>query len=115
MIEKNNVIAIIHFLIFSIFDKEYVKNFLTTRPLYCGNTIIEIIKNIDDISEYFKEAISDINKETYYFNKVYGKSFDYFPPNIKQMLIERLLNYVDIMNDCDVKKLKTWNLLKYKK
>ena len=92
------------------FNKNKITEFLQKRPLYFSNVNIETIKSTN-APEYMKECISDIiNTETKVFTKIYSKSFVYFPENIRQKIINKLLEYSEIMNEEEEKYLEKWNL-----
>jgi len=93
------------------FNKDNITSFLKTRPLYFSNVFIETIKN-NKLPEYIKSSINDLQHiNTQYFNKIYSKSFIYFPEDIKEMLIERLSKYADIMSEDENKYLESWNFM----
>ena len=61
----------------------------------------------------FKKEKRDcfIEKKTFgLFNKIYSESFAYFPREIKDMLIERLTKYAEVMNDEEEKYLENWDM-----
>jgi hypothetical protein len=96
---------------FNIFDKKYITNFLQNRPLYFNHIFIETIKNNSDIPIYMKESIKDIiNIETHLFNKIYPKSFVYFPNDIKDEIITELTKYAEIMTIEEQEYLEKWNM-----
>jgi hypothetical protein len=92
------------------YDKNIIKNKLSKRPLEWANLYIEIIKNNKTIPSYIKSEIKDIiNINSSFMNKLYAKSFDYFPNDIKNIIINQLTKYATIMNKNDEKNLKNIN------
>ena len=93
------------------FDKTYVTNFLKNRPLYFSHIFIETIKNSLNTPIYMKETINDIiNIKTDLFNKIYSKSFIYFPNDIKDEIITELTKYAQIMSKEEEEYLEQWNM-----
>ena len=63
-----------------------------------------------------KNAIEDIiNVETSLFNKIYTKSFRYFPETLKDEIIKRLLQHADTMSDIEEAYLEKWDMTNYPK
>lgn len=97
------------------FNENLITTFLKKRPLYASNTFIETIKNIEDIPLYIKESIHDIiDVKTDLFLKIYSKSFNYFPVDIKDRLINELVKYADIMTEEEEKYLESWDMVTVK-
>jgi hypothetical protein len=97
---------------FNHFNKEYISKFLIKRPLYFGHIFIETIKNNKQCPKYLIELISDISHiDTKLFNKIYPKSFIYFPDDIKEHLINKLTKYAEIMSEEEEKYLEKWNMM----
>ena len=93
------------------FNETYISTFLLKRPLYFGHIFIETIKNIDSLPAYIKDCISDvINVKTDYCNKIYSKSFIYFPEEIRERIINRLKEYADIMSEEEEKCVENWDM-----
>ena len=96
---------------FNSFNKEFIMKFLKKRPLYCSHVLIYAIKNNHEIPSYIKESIKDIiHIDTALFNKIYSKSFIYFPNDIKNRIINELLKYAQIMDEAEEKYLENWDL-----
>lgn len=95
------------------FDPEVISTFLSKRPLYFANQFIECIKNLDDLPDIYRNTISDIiDTPTEYYNRIYTKSFVYFPEEIKDHLIERLTKYADFMTQDEEKAVEKWDMTK---
>ena len=96
---------------FNSFNKEFIMKFLMIRPLFFSHIFIHTIKNNSDIPSYLKDSIKDIiHIETSLFNKIYSKSFLYFPEDIKENLINKLTTYAEIMNKEEEHYLENWDL-----
>lgn len=101
---------------FNSFNKDYITKFLINRPLFCSHIFISTIKKLDDIPPYLKESIKDLlHIESDLFNKIYSKSFIYFPEDIKDRLITELTKYAEIMNEEEEKYLENWDITKLAK
>jgi hypothetical protein len=60
-----------------------------------------------------KNAIEDyLPLKTELFNRIYSKSFVYFPEDIKDKLISELTKYADLMTEEEEKYLESWDLTK---
>lgn len=96
---------------FDAFHEPFITKFLKNRPLYFEHVFIHTIKNNHDIPPYLKEAIKDIiHIETSLFDKIYSKSFIYFPEDIKEKIISKLTQYAEIMNKEEEQYLENWDL-----
>ena len=106
---------------FEHYDLEWISKFLKKRPLYFGHIFIETIKTILNNDSYSNEsiqilkhieaAIADvIDRDTSFLNKIYTKSFCYFPEDIKDRIIERLFKYTEPMNVIDELCLENWDI-----
>ena len=93
------------------YEGRTISNFLRKRPLYFSHMFIETIKNNPDLPKDIRCCIKDIiDTETSFFNKIYSKSFVYFPREIKDILIERLTKYADVMSDEEERCLENWDM-----
>ena len=71
----------------------------------------EIRENILNIFLYLGDAISDVRHiETSLFNNIYAKSFQYFPDDIKDHIIERLSSVATIMSPDEEQYLEKWDI-----
>ena len=96
---------------FNTFNEKFITKFLKKRPLYDSFYFIQTIKNLEDIPSYLKESIKDIiHIDTSLFNKIYSKSFIYFPEDLKEKIINELTKYAEIMNEKEEKYLENWDL-----
>jgi hypothetical protein len=68
-------------------------------------------EKILNIFLYLDDAISDVRDiETSLFNNIYAKSFQYFPDDIKDHIIERLSSVATIMSPDEEKYLEKWDI-----
>ena len=68
-------------------------------------------EKILNIFLYLDDAISDVRDiETSLFNNIYAKSFQYFPDDIKDHIIERLSSVATIMSHDEEKYLEKWDI-----
>tara|TARA_B100001287_G_C22686338_1_gene533911 strand:- start:6828 stop:8057 length:1230 start_codon:yes stop_codon:yes gene_type:complete len=96
---------------FDTFDEKKITLFLKKRPLYFSHIFTETIKNNKNVPEYMRQAIQEyIPLKTDLFNKIYSKSFVYFPEDIKDEIIEKLKSYAEFMNDEEEKYLENWDI-----
>lgn len=98
---------------FNTFDEKTITTFLQKRPLYFTHIFTETIRNNKNVPEYMKNAIEDyLPLKTDLFNRIYSKSFVYFPEDIKEEIIEKLKSYADLMTEEEEKYLESWDLTK---
>ena len=71
----------------------------------------EVETDIESKLYYLKCAIDDIiDIDTSFCNKIYTKSFCYFPEDIKEHIIEQLLKYAECMSADDEIYLEKWDM-----
>lgn len=93
------------------YNKEKITKELSRRPLPYANTIIYSVNNNKNLPNYILELVKDIaHIDTSLFNKIYSKSFIYFPEDIKERIINELTKYAEIMNEKEEQYLENWNL-----
>jgi len=98
---------------FNNFDKNIITTLLSKRPLFMTHIFIETIKNNKNLPDYFFETVKDLSHiQTDLFNRIYSKSFIYFPEDIKDKLISELTKYADLMTEEEEKYLESWDLTK---
>lgn len=98
---------------FNNFDKNIITTLLSKRPLFMTHVFSEIIKNSKNIPEYLTEYVNDLHYlNTDIFNRIYSKSFVYFPEDIKEEIIEKLKSYADLMTPEEDKYIENWDMTK---
>ena len=124
---------------FDHYDEKSITYFLTTRPIdnrlpnknprknTCTMPIVQgsaFLTNIDNILESLKKVksvpsymgkcvIDLLPLNTSLFNKIYKKSFDTFPEELKKSLEIELSKYGDFMNEEEEKYLENYDLKEY--
>ena len=95
------------------FNKQNMIKQLSRRPLPYANTVVYSVKNNKNLPDYFLETVKDLSHiQTDLFNRIYSKSFIYFPEDIKDKLISELTKYADLMTEEEEKYLESWDLTK---
>jgi len=98
---------------FDTFDEKFITTLFQKRPLFMAHIFIETIRNNKKVPEYMREAIKDyLPIKTDLFNRIYSKSFVYFPEDIKEDIIAKLKSYADLMSEEEEKYLESWDLTK---
>lgn len=116
---------------FDLFEPHFIRQFLKRRPLFCGHIYVEAIHTlsqrlhvnsnaIDLCKSNYKlhtfiqtlaDAIQDLrNVDTTFVTKIYTKSFKYFPQDIKNTIIDRLLCCADVMSEEEEHVLEKWDM-----
>lgn len=100
-----------HKVDFSTFNENYIRRFLSSRPLYFAHIFIETIKRGNNVPKYMVDSVRDIiHIDTDFLHRVYTKSFNYYPEAIKDEIISRLSAYADLMTEEDDKILENWGI-----
>ena len=58
----------------------------------------------------FRSSGTLLWKQTSYFNRINPTSFLCFPTDIKEMIINRLTKYADLMTDDEENELRNWDM-----
>lgn len=98
---------------FDQFQENFITKSIKQKPEYFANLFKETTYQKNNIPDYIKNLFLDFKDlKTYKFNKIYKKSFLYFPEDIKDILIKKLKKYSDLMNEEEEKDLESWDLSK---
>lgn len=85
---------------------------LINWPLFHGHIYMECIKKLKNLPfECYKYTDDLKSMNTSQFNKIYPESFDYLPEDIKWLIMSRLTDHFQIMNDSEIKIIKNQNVL----
>ena len=96
---------------FNLFDEKFISHHLKQNLLYFIHVLKETTQQKNNTPLYIKNLYEPFKElKTNKFNKIYKKSFVYFPEDIKDILIKKLTEYADLMNEEEEKELESWDL-----